>query len=266
MTLATPSALGAIPQLADVDGAVPVDQGGGAGQVNRRLTFDDIDPAFAITSFARSGFSANPKELGDTIVDPAFTATYGATITNPLTITESQGPNVDAILLAAAAAFGYANGGGSGLPARTFVRTGINQTVSWTLSAKKDPAGPIAQWILSQQWQPRVFFGIATPAAFTEAFIEALPGASRLQSSFASSPTYLIGAGVAGQYGFLAWPTAFGNPTLFKDNTTGFVLPMTKVATAVAVTNAFAVLVGGGYDVWQTDSQVLSAVTILVVP
>ena len=74
-----------------------------------------------------------------------------------------------------------------------------------------------------------------------------------LASSFGG--TYPFGTGGGTQRIYLCWPTAFGNPASIKDQN-GFVFPMTKVATAVPVTNAFAVLVAGGYDIWESGITV----------
>jgi len=248
---------GVVPMLTATDGAVPVDTGLGS-LVNRRLTQDDIDPAFAITSFARSGYSS-PKELGDSIVDPRYTASYNATLTTPLNLLD--GTNTDPINLAASTSFGYNNFNGSGLPARSYVSSTINGTVTHTLSAKKSPSGPIKTAAIVDQWQPRVFYGITTvPGAYDEAFIEGLVS-SRLQSG--RGGVYVFAAGTPTTKIYICYPTAFGSPASIKDQN-GFDFPMTAVATGVAVTNAFAVLVAGGYTVLESDNFITAAFTLTV--
>lgn len=257
-TVVTNTAAGLVPQLAAIGGAVTVDNGDNTVG-NRRLTFDDIDQAFGITSFDRSGFSGSAKELGDTIASPAFVATYNATLIAPLTI--NDGTNTDTITLLAQAAFGYANGGGSALPARSYMKSGINQTVTWTLSAKKSPSGPVKTATLTNQWQAREFYDITTvPGGYNETFIEGL-ASNRLSAGFSGS--YSFGAGAVNKKIYMAWPTAHGNPSSIKDQN-GFIFPMTKVATAVPLTNAFAVIVSGGYDVWESDNFITATFTLTV--
>ena len=255
---ASNAASGVVPMLTAVDGAVAVDNAAGS-LVNRRLTADDIDPAFAITSFARSGYSS-PKELGDTIVDPRYTASYNATLTTPLNLLD--GTNTDPITQPGAeTSFGYNNFNGSGLPARSYVSSTINGTVTHTLSAKKAPGGPVKTAQITDQWQARRFYGIVdVPGAYDEAFIE---GLAQNQLASGRSGSYVFAAGTVTTKIYLCWPTAFGNPVTIKDQN-GFDFPMTKVATAVPVTNAFAVVVPGGYDVWESDNFITAAFTLTV--
>lgn len=249
---------GVVPLLANVDGAVPVDSGGGAGLVHRRLTQDDIDAAFSITSFARAGTFPDPLELGDSLVNPRFTATYNAALTTPLNLINTQGPNTDPITQPGAeASFGYNDFNTSGLPARTFTRT-TQGAISWTLSAKKNPGGPTRTAVISNSWLPRVYRGIVVPGANTEAFIEAL-GISALQSS--RNGTYAFAAGTGVEKIHFGWPTTFSGTPLFKDGN-GFVFPMTLIATGISVTNSFGAVVN--YDLWRSDNFLSSAFTLTV--
>ncbi len=254
--LATLAAIGEEPATIGVSGAVPVDDGTGV-DVRRQLTQDDILPAFSITSFARAGTFPSVLEIGDTLVNPRFAASYSAALVAPLNLINDAGPNTDPVALVAENSFGYNNFNASGLPARSFSKSTVNGTVLWTLSATKSPSGPTRTATILNTWEPLVFFGIATPAAFTAAFIHALPS-SRLQPSFASN-TYVIAGGIAGQHGYVAWPSSFGDPSSFTDVNTGFGAPGTKVAAAVPVTNGFGVTVN--YDLWQTDSDIIIGIT-----
>lgn len=213
----------------------------------RRITYDDIDPAFSITAFA-AGFGTT-KELGDTIINPGFTAAYNAAVVSAtLDETETPGP---ISLLTPFAAFAY---GTPPLPARSYVKAVINATVTWTLAATKAPSGPVKLSSIAAVWRARRFFGLSVlPGAYDEAFIEGL-ASSGLAGGF--SGVYALGSGGGTQRIYLCWPTAFGNPASIKDQG-GFVFPMTKVATAVPVTNAFSVLVPGGYDVWESGITVV---------
>jgi hypothetical protein len=238
--------------LSGSDGAVLRENEPAATVTFQRLTFDDIDPAFAITSF---GGQATVQELGQTLTDPAFTASYNASLS---ALTIDDGAGALSINLASEASFAY-DGGASGLPVRSYVKTAINAGVSWSLSATK-LAGPTKTATTSTTWEARAYFGTASiPGLFNQAFITGLPS-SGLQPSFAN--TYAFGAPSGTQYGFLAWPTAFGTPSSFVDPATGFNFPMTRVATSVVVTNGFGVTVSGGYDVWQTTFALLGAASV----
>jgi hypothetical protein len=244
---------GGLPPLSGQDGAALRENQPGGFLTFQRLTLDDIDAAFSITSFL-PGFTTT-KELGDSIVDPSFTAAYNAAVASA-----TLQDNVDTqALLTPFLAFAY---GTAPLPARSYVKTGINETVTWTLSATKAPAGPVKQATVIAAWRPRVFYGVAPiPGAYNEAFIEGL-ASSALASGFARTINYPSPGGTQKLY--YIFPTAFGNPSQFKDEDTGFAIPFTKVASAVAVTNAFSVLVAGGYDVWESDNFLAAAVDVVV--
>lgn len=241
-----------LPDPNGVDGAVLRDNG--VAFVEQRLTQDDIDPAFAIASFSL-GVSGT-KELGDTIVNPNFTASYLAAIKAPLTV--NDGVNTDTVPLLNQSAFAY---NANGVPARSYVKSGINQTVTWTLTATKDPAGPIKARATSATWQARRYYDITTvPGSYNETFIE---GLAQNQISSGRAGTYAFGAGSATKKIYLCWPTAFGDPGSIKD-ANGFTFPMAKVATAVVVTNTFGVLVPGGYDVWESSNFIIAPFTLTV--
>lgn len=246
---------GGLPPLSGFDGAVVREGQPGDIVAFQRLTYDDIDPAFSITSFV--GSFGQTKELGDNITDPAFTAAYNAGL-SALTIDDGAGP-LPITLPGSANAFAY-DGGVSGLPARGYVRTAINAVVTWLLAATKQ-SGPTRTASVSAAWRPRVYYDIVTvPGSYNQAFITALTS-QRLQSALGGS--YAFGAGAVNKRIYIAWPNAFGSPSSIKDQN-GFTFPMSRVATAVAVTNGFAVLVAGGYDIWASDNFITSTFTLSV--
>jgi len=246
---------GGLPPLSGLDGAV-VREGEPGGIVEfRRLTLDDIDPAFAISSFSPA--FTTTLELGDPLSDPNFTASYNDAIA---AVTIDDGAGALTINAGFETAFAY-DGGASGLPARGYTKTGIGDTVTWTLSATKSGGSPTKTAEAAAVWQPRVFYDITTvPGAYDETFIEAL-ASSRLQA--ARSGSYAFGAGASNKRIYIAWPTVYGSPTSVKDQN-GFTFPMSRVATAVAVTNSFGVVVTGGYDVWASDNFITSTFTLAV--
>lgn len=246
---------GGLPPLSGIDGSVVREGEPGATVTFQRLTFDDIDPAFSVTAFA--GVFTQTKELGDNITDPAFTASYSAAL-SALTINDGAGA-LPITLPGALNAFAY-DGGASGLPARGYTRSAINAVVTWTLSATKQ-GGPTRTATVAAAWRPRVYYSIVVePGSLNQAFITAL-ASQRLQSALGN--TYAFGAGASNKRIYIAWPNAFGSPASIKDQN-GFTFPMSRVATAVAVTNGFSVLVAGGYDIWASDNFITSTFTLSV--
>jgi len=244
---------GGLPPLAGLDGAVLRETEPGALLTFARLTQDDIDPAFAVTAFS-PGFTTT-KEVGDSIINPSFTASYNAALASA-----TLQDDVDTqSLLTPFLAFAY---GTPPLTARTYLKTAINATVTWVLSATKVGGTPVRTSSVGAAWRPRVYFQESTvPGSYNAAFITGLTGQA-LASGFAR--TIAFGAGGGTKKLYYAYPTAFGSPSQFKDADTGFAIPFTLVASAVAVTNAFAVAPAGGYNVWESDNFLNAAVNVQV--
>ncbi len=105
-----------------------------------------------------------------------------------------------------------------------------------------------------------VFYGPATPAAYTEAFIEALTYRS-IQLSRDVAPVALNA--LAGQKLYWALPTAFGGESSsFIDEDTSFPVGMSKVASEVNVTDEFGVT--RPYDLWESDVAGLGVIKVNV--
>jgi hypothetical protein len=215
------------------------------------LTQDMIAPAW---SLSLNG-PASPVELGTTIVDPAFTASYNRPAV-AATLDDGGGPLT---LVTPFTAFAY---DGSGpLPVRSYQRTAINAVVTWTL-AGNESGGATKTTATSVQWQARAFWGTSViPGSYNQAFITGLSG-NALEAAFAR--TIAFGAGGGTQHLFYAFPTSLGTPTVFRDVNTGFGVPFSRVATAVAVTNGLGVVVPGGYDIWMSDNPLNAAVTVQI--
>lgn len=242
-----------LPPFSGTNGAAVVEAGnpGTPFAVFRLLTADDLAPAFV--PVLATGPST-PVEVGATIANPQFTATYNrppiaATLTDS---TDTQ--NISAPFTS----FGY---GAPGLfPARSYQKVTVNATETWTLAANES-GGPTKFSSRTVTWQARRFYGAAAvPGLYNEAFIEALAN-SQLASGF--SGVYVFPVPGPSQKLYLAWPTVFGNPSSIKDQN-GFVFPMTKVATAVPVTNTFSISIPGGYDIWESANFITSQFTLTV--
>lgn len=242
---------GNLPPFSGIDGAAVVEDGNPSPTASfRRLTMDDIDPAFTADLVAAFGLTV---EVGSTIINPTFSAAYNAAVASA-TLTDE----VDTRAIPSPfTAFGY----NTTFPARSYVKTVINATSTWTLAATKAGGDPIVRNdTVVAAWRPRVRYQERVPAAIDETFILTLTG-SALASGLARTIAYGAGGGTKKLY--YAIPTAFGNPSSFKDEATLISVPFTKVAASVSVTNSFGVTLP--YDVWASDNFLINALSVVVV-
>lgn len=228
-----------------VDGAVLISQSN-AWEV-RQLTQDDIQPGFSIAGFAGGGSYVSVKELGDTLVNPSFTASYSR-LPQTVTIDDGSGP---ISLSSPFTSFAYSGG-----HAKSYTKTTINDFVNWLLTAVQ---GTSKTANVRTTWEPRAFFDAAIPGTFNAAFISALTGQA-LEGSFGRTIAFGNPGGTKKLY--YAFPTAFGAPTHFIDTSTGFDFGFVKVASAVSVTNGFGIVTT--YDVWASVNFVNNPTTIAV--
>jgi hypothetical protein len=210
------------------------------------LTADMIAAAFIPTL---SG-PASPVEVGSTVVNPAFTASYNRPAA-AATLNDGTG----AIgLTSPFTAFAYGSGT---LPPRSYTRTGINAVVTWTLTAN-ETGGPSKTSSASVQWEARAYWDTAVDpgiGGYTAAFITSLTG-NALEPGFARTIAFGAGGGTKKMY--YAFPTSFGTPARFLNIDTGFAIPFSKVGSAVSVTSTFGVTIN--YDLWGSDFAVVGAV------
>ncbi len=215
-----------------------VDDGSGV-PVWRQLSLDDLAPAF---NASLSG--GGTLEVGDSAVDPAFTASYAGGPATAATLTDSEGN--PALVLSAPF--------DAGTMAFTYTKIDNNDSVSFSLSADKgainDTAG--AAFV----WRPRVYSGVSSDGAGSdEAFIEAL-ATSGLQSSRAA--TLSVNAG-AGEYIYYAYPASYGAATFTVG---GFEGGFDLIDAAINVTNAFNVT--QAYRLYRSTNPSLGATVVAV--
>jgi len=233
-----------VPDVITVLGATIVEDPAGT-RISRRLTFDDIDAAFDITSF--SGAAITNHEVGDPLSDnPSFAAAANQTIASA---TLNDGTGAVTLTVAPFTSFAY---GTSPLPSRAggsaFVKSVPGQSVTITFIAQ-NAGGNTDSSTLTATWTAKAFYGNATPGTLNEAFIEAL-GSTAQKTAFNGSYVY-ANPGAAGKKLYFAFPTSFGAPTSFIDQN-GFAFPMSLVASSVSVTNTFGVTLP--YNVWASDN------------
>lgn len=214
------------------------------------LTQDQIAPSFSC-NLAYGG--SNPVEVGFTVVQPAFTASYNRT---PAVVTLNDGSGAIGIPLPATS---FAYDGNSTLPSRNYQKTTVNQSVTFTLSANES-GGPVKTSSRSITWEGRAFYDTKTPPGSLDAtFIASLTGQA-LEPSFAR--TIIFAAGSNTKKFYYAFPSSFGAPNTFKDFNTGFQVPFSKVASSVNVTNSYSVTIA--YDIWASDNFMNASLTVVV--
>lgn len=153
----TDNANGLAPMMgASAAGTVLVNDGG-TNPVWRQLSLDDLAPAF---NASLSG--GQSLEVGQSVVNPSFTASYTGGPATGATITDNDGN--PALTLSSP----YTGGT---MP-HTYAKTANNASTTFTLSASKGSVNDTAQ--VSFTWQPRAFWGATATVVDTEAEVEAL--------------------------------------------------------------------------------------------
>lgn len=232
------AANGLAPRTHGVDKEVLVDDGTGV-PVWRGLSLDDLSPAF---NASLSG--GGTLEVGQSVVNPAFTASYAGGPATAATITDNDGN--PALTLSSPFT--------AGTMPNTYSKTANNASVTFTLSANKGALVDTAQ--ASYAWRPRGFYGVSSNASGNnEAFIEAL-ASSQLQS--ARNASLSVNAG-PGEYIYYAYPTAYGAATFTVG---GFEGGFNLVSTTISVTNAFGVT--QNYTLYRSTNPSLGSTNVVV--
>lgn len=201
-----------------------------------------------IDSFALVG-SPLVLEVGNTLVNPLFAAAYQPYPGAPTGVDLSDGTHTVAL----------ASPYNAGVLPYSYVEDVPNDTQVFTLAAHQPGGLPDATALVTVSWQPEVLWGTAVPGTYNAAFIQALSD-SALQPSRAGNPGFSAGAG---ELIYVALPSSYGgSPGDFVNAATGFVLGVTKVASAVAVTNAYSVTLP--YDLWASNVAALGAITLRI--
>lgn len=185
----------------------------------RQLTADDILPGFTITSF--SGCST--VEIGATITNPAFTASYSSTPASA-TITNTDGTN---------SPFTLTTPFTSGTVTGAFTHTTATST-TFTLNAIQ---GVTKTLTCSSNWQPRTFSGVGTAGATGAT-------ATGTTAVLVGATGTLASAGLNNQTTYAASPSSqkvyilmTGGSHTFKDASTGFSFAF-NTPTSVSFVNA----------------------------
>lgn len=136
--------------------------------------------------------------------------------------------------------------------------TGITKTTAsshqWRIEAKNtEDTTFLRNYYVYWYW--RFYWGSSSDSSATESMIEGLQNDSLYNSR---NRTYTCDAT---NYKWMCWPTSFGQPTSFKDDATGFAVPMESPET-VSVTNSFGVTTN--YYAYRTTNPVVDSLSIIV--
>lgn len=198
-----------------------------------------IIAAFDILSFS---ITSSTQEVGQSLVAPAFTATYNRSPTTAVLTNNSDSESKNVI--STPTTFSSSN---------TFTKTANNATVTFTLSCSENGDTDTAQSTIA--WRPRVYYGASATVIDTQAEILAL-ASSALQSSKATTITVTAGSG---EYIWYVIPSSYGTP-VFTVN--GFSGGVSLTSSGVSVTNTYGNT--QNYDIWRTDNPSLGLTTLVI--
>lgn len=202
-----------------------------------QLTYDDLLAAYAVVATS----SIATAEIGDTVTNPTVTATVNRL---PTAATVNDGVH------GAEAFTPLATPTMTHILAHAYTHVVVGAVDAFAVAAN-EIGGPTKTATCGIVWQARCYYDTQERPAgptYDEAWIKALVS-SQLKSSSAQSCAYVAGAT---DRCYLALPTSMGaTGASFYDAVSGMPVNLTKVASAVNVTNAFSVTVA--YDVWESD-------------
>lgn len=181
-------------------------------------------------------------ECSQSVVHPAFTASYNVTPTSDTLTNNANGESLNVV--------GTPNSFASG---QTYQKTTPNQSVTWTLSAG---LGALTTSATCQMiWAQKSYWGVSSTPANTAAFITGL-ASNALETGRAVS--FGVTASGANKI-YFSLPTRLGTPTF---SVGGFAGGFVLRATGISVTNAQGF--SENYDLWESTNAGLGATTVVV--
>jgi hypothetical protein len=228
-----------LPPLSGVQYAALVENPiGTTGWLCLRPSF--LCPDFVISSFAID--SGNLIEVGNTLSNPSFTASYTSAPTSATIIDDDGGLSQDV----------------SGTP-NNFSYTGsytknlYGSQVSWDLDVGDGIQTDMDS--VTKTWTQLVFWGVGPAGGNSEAFIEALAN-NALDTN--RNRTFTVNAGGAEKI-YFAYRSAYG-PATFTIG--GFDGGFFQVSSTISVTNSFGFT--ENYRLYESDNLGLGSTTVVV--
>lgn len=197
--------------------------------------------AFEISTFVHTGSSL--IELGDTLTDPSFTASYNGTVALAEIEDDQATGLVD--VTGTPTAFTYT---------ASYTFTTFGDSVVWTLTAEDALASSDSDTETST-WVQKVFWGVGAAGGTTEAFIEALAN-NQLRTN--RNKTFTVTASGSEKI-YYAYRSAFGDATFTVG---GFSGGFFKVSDTISVTNTFGET--ENYTLYETDNLGLGTTEVVV--
>lgn len=211
-------------------------------EVGSIAAFRPIKASYIVQGFSINSFGGpGTLEVGQTLTNPAFTASYNRPPT-AASVQDNQG-NPALSVSATPTSFIYPH---------SYTKTTNNASVGWALNANE--GGDLSASSCSASWRPRVFYGTGVDGLSTESDIEGLANQPLLGGR---QVTFTVSPGV-GQHIYYAAPSAYGTPTFFVE---GFEGGFDFVGT-VSVTNGYGV--AQNYGLWKSTNPNLGSTTVQV--
>lgn len=177
-------------------------------------------------------------ECSESVVNPAFIASYSATPAAALLTNNANAESLDVHTTPT-----------SFSSAMTYTKTTPNQSVTWTLTTSNGTRTTSATWGQKNWW------GISTSPANTEAFIEALAGSQLTTTRGAAFTVNATGSNKI----YFSCPSRYGTPTFTVG---GFVGGFILRSGGISVTNAQGY--AENYDLYESVNAGLGSTNVTV--
>lgn len=226
------------------------------------LLYPYLSPAFS--SFSIAG-QPTTLEVGATISAGSKTFNWGTTYSGNISPNTIKIKNFNTGAIISTPSTGIANDGSEVISIASVTRTTPGYQ-RWIVYATTVATVTISK-IFDVNWYNRIYYGTSSATTLTANQITGLTGTVLTATSYR---THVFGSG---DYKYICIPTAFANPTLFKDASTNLTVAMAGPAEGystlnngyyvnqVVVTNAFGINVT--YDVYRTKNILGSEISIV---
>jgi hypothetical protein len=194
---------------------------------------------FSISSFSSDGGSL--VEVGASVVNPGFSASYTVTPDSASVIDNEGGASLD--VSGTPTSFSYAG---------SYTKNTPGASVNWTLSASQE--GQSDNSVTSKTWTQKVYFGVGAAGQSSEAFIKSLTGTL----ATTRNRTFTVTAGASEKI-YYAYRSAYGDATFTVG---GFEGGFFKVSGAISITNDFGFT--ENYTLYESDNLGLGTTTVVV--
>lgn len=177
-------------------------------------------------------------ECGQTVIAPSFSASYSPAPTSVILTNNQTAESLD--VTATPTSFSSAD---------TYVISTPNNSVTWTITTSNGNSSA------SSTWGQKIFWGISSSPANTEAFVEALASS---QLSTNQSVAFTVNATGANKI-YFAHPTRYGTPTFTVG---GFVGGFILRSSTISITNAQGYT--ENYSLWESVNPGLGTTNVTV--